>query len=201
MNEKYYDRLLYIKTAGEQLGFHDSFHFHRYEPTPYNDLLTLFETYKLGEGDSVVDFGCGKGRLNFFISYLFDVPVLGVEMDESFYEEAIENRRRYLEEYEATAAIEFVCCMAQDYPIKATENIFYFFNPFSVQIFMKVINNIMRSVEKHRRDVDVILYYPSEDYIYFLENQSPFELVKEVQLPAMSDLQVNERFLIYRLSY
>jgi hypothetical protein len=34
MNEQYYDALLNIKTTGEQKGFNDSFHYHRYEPTP-----------------------------------------------------------------------------------------------------------------------------------------------------------------------
>jgi hypothetical protein len=57
------------------------------------------------------------------------------------------------------------------------------------------------SVEKYKREVDVILYYPSEDYIYYLENNTLFELIKEIQLPGLYENNANERFLIYRLAY
>jgi hypothetical protein len=57
------------------------------------------------------------------------------------------------------------------------------------------------SVEKYKREVDVILYYPSEDYIYYLENNTLFELIKEIQLPGLYENNTNERFLIYRLAY
>ena len=45
----------------------------------------------------MVDFGCGKGRLNFYIHYFFHATVVGIEMNEIFYQEAIENLNRYLE--------------------------------------------------------------------------------------------------------
>jgi hypothetical protein len=57
------------------------------------------------------------------------------------------------------------------------------------------------SVEKFKREVDVILYYPSEDYIYYLENHTSFELIKEIPLPGLYENNANERFLIYRLAY
>ncbi|MEH7612983.1 SAM-dependent methyltransferase, partial [Gottfriedia acidiceleris] len=71
MDDKYYDNLLNIKTEGEQKGFNESFHYHRYEPTPYSALQQLFKQYILSNNDRIVDFGCGKGRLNFYINSLF----------------------------------------------------------------------------------------------------------------------------------
>ena len=65
------------------------------------------------------------------------------------------------------------------------DNRFYFFNPFSVQVFMNVVNNILLSVEAVEREMDIILYYPSEDYIFFLENQTAFELKREIRLPGL----------------
>ena len=44
--------------------------------------------------------------------------------------------------------IHFQCCLAEEYQINPSDNRFYFFNPFSIQIFMKIINNILISVEK-----------------------------------------------------
>ena len=84
MKEKYYDELLNIKTEGEQVGFNESLHYHRYEPTPYVALEILFKQYELKSTDRIVDFGCGKGRLNFYIHYLFNSSVIGIEMNETF---------------------------------------------------------------------------------------------------------------------
>jgi len=199
MLEHYFDKILNVRTTGDQKGFQKSLHYHRYEPTPYAALESFFKEYNLNAKDTIVDFGCGKGRLNFFLNYHFNSNVIGIEMNEALYFEAIENKDCYLKNYKNRAAkIEFVCCLAEEYKIGMYENRFYFFNPFSVQIFMSVINNILLSVEENSREVDIILYYPSEDYIYYLETQSSFTMVKEFNLP---DHNPNERFLVYRLSF
>jgi SAM-dependent methyltransferase len=196
-----YDELLNIETEGNQRGYTKSFHYHRYEPTPYTALEKLFAEYKLNSSDHIVDFGCGKGRLNFFIHHLFHASVTGVEMNEKLYEEALENKANYLIKAKNKGEIQFQCCLAEKYEINPLDNRFYFFNPFTIPIFWKIINNILVSVEKFKREVDVILYYPSEDYIYYLENHTLFELIKEVQLPGLYENNANERFLIYRLAY
>jgi len=201
MKEPNYDVLLNIETEGNQRGYNKSFHYHRYEPTPYHALERLFAEYELTSSDHIVDFGCGKGRLNFFIHYLFHASVTGVEMNEKLYEEAMENKANYLIKSKNKGEIRFQCCLAEKYEINPLDNTFYFFNPFTIPIFWKIINNILVSVEKNKREVDVILYYPSEDYIYFLENNTLFELIKEIQLPGLYENNANERFLIYRLAY
>ena len=201
MNERDYDAFLNIKTAGDQQGFNDSFHYHRYEPTSYHALETLCKQYELKASDSIVDFGCGKGRLNFFIHHLFHASVIGVEMNETFYQDAVENRTNYLKKHKNSGdQIHFHCCLAEEYQINPSDNRFYFFNPFSIQIFMKIINNILISVEKSERDIELVLYYPSEDYIYFLDNLTSFELKQEVTLPGYEH-NSQERFLIYRLGF
>ncbi|WP_066070148.1 methyltransferase domain-containing protein [Neobacillus soli] len=200
MKEYYYDKLLNIKTGGDQKGFNSSFHYHRYEPTPYSALEELFNHYQLKSNDQIVDFGCGKGRLNFFIHHLFNATVIGIEMNEEFYQEAMINQRNYLKKTnKGKDKIHFQCCLAEEYQFAPLDNRFYFFNPFSIQIFMKVINNILHSVENFDREIELILYYPSEDYIYFLENHTSFELKKEVIIPYVYENNPNERFLIYRL--
>jgi SAM-dependent methyltransferase len=200
MKEQYYDDLLNIKTVGDQKGFNSSWHYHKYEPTPYGALEILFDTYKLKDSDRIVDFGCGKGRLNFFIHFIFNAFVTGIEMNDVFYQEAIDNRESYVKNTDIDH-IQFHCCLAEEYPIDSLDNRFYFFNPFSLQIFMKVINNILLSVEETEREIELILYYPSEDYIYYLENQTSFELREQIILPHLYEQNTNERFLIYSLVY
>jgi SAM-dependent methyltransferase len=196
MREKEYDDLLHINTIGNQAGFYHSLHYHRYEPTPYWILERLLAEYDIKSDDHVVDFGCGKGRLNFFLHYKKGTYVSGIEMNEQFIHEARENLKNY--SYKGKERIKFHCCLAEEFEIQPTDNRFYFFNPFTIQIFRKVLNRILLSVEEAYREVHLILYYPSEDYIYYLENHTIFELHKEIVLTEENPL---ERILIYRLAY
>ncbi|MFC4024893.1 SAM-dependent methyltransferase [Oceanobacillus longus] len=203
MNEYKLDKLLHIRTgAGEKLLYPESIQYNPYEPTPYSALETLFKNYEMGKDDQLVDYGCGKGRMNFYIHYFFGISVKGIEMDDKFFQEAIINQRNYLHHTKKNGdTIEFFCCLAEEYIIEPNDNRFYFFNPFSVTIFRKVINNILRSVENTKREIELILYYPHEDYVYFLENNTSFELIKEIIRPALYERNPDERFLIYRLLY
>lgn len=200
MKEQKFDDLLHINTIGDQIGFNKSYHYHRYEPTPYSALEYLFSRYSLRSSDCIVDYGCGKGRLNFYIHHLFNASVTGVEMNKQFYEQAVENRERYSKKVRGSKEkIHFHCCLAEEYEITPQDNIFYFFNPFSIQIFMKIINRILLSIEQHPRDVELVLYYISDEYVYFLEHQTPFEWKEEIELPEAHSKNPNERFLIYKL--
>ncbi|MCT8136880.1 methyltransferase [Anaerobacillus sp. CMMVII] len=201
MKEHYYDKLLNIKTAAEIKGIHKSYHYHRYEPTPYSALEVLFQNYELSSNDRIVDFGSGKGRLNFFIHYLFQAAVIGVEMSEIFHQEALKNKTDYLKRSNKNSnKIQFCNCLAEEYEIQPLENRFYFFNPFSIQVFMKIIHNILESADHSAREIEIVLYYPSEDYIYYLESYTSFKLKREVRLPDLYENNQNERFLIYHLS-
>jgi SAM-dependent methyltransferase len=195
---KNYDQHLNIQTSGKQMGFHRSFHYHRYEPTPYEGLDRLFEEYRVSERDHVIDFGCGKGRLNFYMAHHFGAEVTGIEMNEAFFEESLANLRSY--KGSNKEKIHFEQCLAERFEIPASANRFYFFNPFTVEIFRSVANNILLSVEEAYRPVEIILYYPAPDYVFFLENHALFQCKLEVKL-ASYESNVNERFLVYGLSY
>ena len=70
-------------------------------------------------------------------------------MNGQMYQEALENQASYMQKSKQIGgSIRFECCLAEEYEIEPTDNRFYFFNPFSVQIFIKVIDNILLSVER-----------------------------------------------------
>lgn len=200
MKEKYYDKLLNINTIGNQNWKSTSTHNHPYEPTLYIALEELFENYKLGEDDHIVDFGCGMGRLIFYINYHFQSYVTGVEINERYYEEALINKIKYEKKNKkCMGKINFYCNLAQQYEISHLDNKFYFFNPFSIQIFSKVIDNILESYENNMRDMDIIMYYPSNEYLDFLDYKTPFILNKEVRLKDLYEKDPKEKFVIYSL--
>jgi SAM-dependent methyltransferase len=198
MKEHYYEKLLNIRTRDDQKTSNQSIHYHPYEPTPYVALEQLIEKYEVQSSDHIVDFGCGKGRLLFFLHHTRGAKVKGIEMNSTFYEEASQNLKNYAKRHRLQHAISLVNSFAEEYGIEPSDNRFYFFNPFSIKVFMKVINNILISVEKWPREVEIVLYYPSEDYIYYLENQTSFELKTEIPVEGFYQQNQNERFLVYR---
>ena len=199
MDEQFYEKLFNIRTSGDQKGFNESIHYHRYEPTSYTALEVLAEQYAFSAADDIVDFGCGKGRFSFYINHFFNSKVTGIEMSKFFYKQAIENQKSYSQTSRNKGDnLCFLNCLAEDYDVTESNNKFYFFNPFSMQIFSRVIKNILVSTGIHKRTVDIILYYPSKDYIYFLETNSLFQLVNEIKVPDMYSNDPGHRFLIYR---
>ncbi len=202
MKEKYYDKLFNINTIGNQDWKITSIHNHPYEPTLYIALEELFKNYQLLENDYVVDFGCGMGRLLFFINYYFKSNVTGIEVNERYYKEALYNKINYgKKNKKCLDKINFICTKAQNYKIKSLENKFYFFNPFSIQIFSKVIDNILESYEKNPRNMDIIMYYPSQDYLDFLDYKTPFMMHEEILLKDLYCKDEKEKFVIYSLHY
>jgi SAM-dependent methyltransferase len=198
MGERKLDRSLSIRTVGiREWGFGEV-HYNRYEATPYTALDKLFERYRLDKSDSVVDFGCGRGRVAFYIHNRFHVPVTGIEANDKTYEEALSNIETYrLRAKHIRAPIEFKYGLAEHYEIQPEENKFYFFNPFSIKIFRQVVNNILESVKENPRTVDLIIYYPTAQYKQFLKKDTPFQLINKVKIPGTIDRR--EKFLIYRL--
>ena len=113
MKEKYYDKLLNINTMGNQNWNKTSTHNHPYQPTLYIALEELFENYTLSEEDHIVDFGCGMGRLNFFINHMFNSYVTGVEINERYFDVALINKESYEKKNKKSKGkINFICDLA-----------------------------------------------------------------------------------------
>lgn len=198
MIEKKYEQLLNIKTTGLR-EWRKETAYHRYEATPYKALEALFKVYKLDEQDKVMDFGCGRGRVPFFVHRHFEIPVTGVEVNDTTFEEALDNKRSYrFKANHIAAPIKLHYALAEQIEIPKEANVFYFFNPFSVEIFKQVMCNILASVEAHERVIDIILYYPTGSYKRFIDRQTACKLINKVPVPGAKDRK--EKFLIYRFT-
>lgn len=192
------DSFLHIHTEEIQTDGKDTFHFHRYEPTPYRVLYTLFEQLDMTPVDTILDYGSGLGRLNFMTNHLFHCGGIGVEMSEGFHHAALKNLKNYRGIYKEK--IQFINCKAEDYSLPDAVNFIYFFNPFSTDIFRKVLTNIEISFESCPRAITLIMYYPEDNTVFYIERHSPFRLVREIPVPGMIDKDRRERFCVYRLS-
>ena len=83
-NETRWDKLLHIRTMGRDDSHSDEHRF-PYEPTPYCVLERLANSGCIRKGNTVIDYGCGKGRVDFFLAYQTRCNSIGVEYDERIF--------------------------------------------------------------------------------------------------------------------
>ena len=192
-HEQTWDKLLQIKTVGRDETHADRYH-HPYEPTPYCVLERLTGSGLIGKGDGVLDYGCGKGRVGFFLSRRTGAKVVGIEYDDRIYGCALENRRT------AKAKPDFVLVKAEEYAVPADINRCYFFNPFSVEILHKVMARIIESYYAHPREVFLFFYYPADEYIAYLMTVDELEFYDEIECDDLFEgNDPRERIMIFQL--
>ena len=194
-SESKWDKLLQIKTVGrDELGA-DEYH-HPYEPTPYGVLERLADSGLIGNDDVVLDYGCGKGRVGFFLSYRTKVKSIGIEYDARIYQGALENQKTTISRVKP----DFVLSRAEEYEVPPDVNRCYFFNPFSVEILHKVMARIMESWYEAPRDIFLFFYYPADEYISFLMTVDALEFYDEIECDDLFEgNDPRERIMIFQL--
>ena len=191
---KKYDKKFNINTTGTR-NWDKSNLYHRTESTPYLALDNLVEEYRVNQDDHLVDFGAGRGRVSIYLFEKWNIPVKGIEINDFTYVEFAENISNYLSKHRNNNDLNITKEYAENYKITDKENKFFFFNPFNVSIFEKVINNILANAIKNNKEVEIILYYPTIEYKSFLE-ETPFILIQEIK--TKNAIFPNERFAIYK---
>ena len=194
-NENTWDKLLQIKTTGRDDSNSDQYRY-PYEPTPYSVLERLANSGFIRKKDVVLDYGCGKGRVDFFLSYQTKAKTIGIEYDERIYQATLENRKTAV----SGAKTEFALARAEAYEVPAEVNRYYFFNPFSVELLRKVMARIIESYYANPREAFLFFYYPSEEYISYLMTVNELEFYDEIEcgdLFAGNDMR--ERIMIFLL--
>ena len=195
-NEITWDKLLQIKTTGRDESNADQYRY-PYEPTPYCVLERLANSGLIRKKDVVLDYGCGKGRVDFFLTYQTKAKTVGIEFDERIYQNATENRKTAV----SGARTEFVPMRAEEYTVPSEVNRYYFFNPFSVELLRKVMARILESHYENPREAFLFFYYPSEEYISYLMTVNALEFYDEIDCSDLFEGNASrERILIFILS-
>ena len=161
--EQKWDKLLQIHTTGRDDSNSDQYRY-PYEPTPYTVLERFANSGLLCKENTLLDYGCGKGRADFFLSYQTRCHTIGVEYNERIYEKAVENREQGV----AAGRTEFVLADAVQFSVPAEVDRIYFFNPFSIEILKKVLARVLESYYENPRELFLFFYYPSDEYISYL---------------------------------
>lgn len=183
MKEHEWDKMLKIKTSGRDDSNADEFHY-PYEPTPYCVLERLADCGLIRKKSKVIDYGCGKGRVSFYLNYVLGCDTCGIEYDERIYQQAVQNQHTYVK-YKKP---EFYCKRAEEFQV-TEEDCFYFFNPFSLEILKAVMRQILDSYYQNPRKMYFFFYYPQDDYLSWLMTADEIVFYDEIDC---SDLFAGE---------
>lgn len=143
MKEKEWENLLRIKTTGRDDTRSDTFRY-PYEPTSYEVLERLANTGLIGKNNTLLDYGCGKGRVSIFMTY----------------------QTKY----------------------------------HSIEIFKSVLANIIDSYYEAQREMLIMCYYPSDEYLMCLSQEYNVTFVEEIDCSDVSDGEAErEKIVVYRV--
>lgn len=172
--EHHFDEMLKIRTSGRDDTNADEYNY-PYEPTPYSVLERLGNSGLINKKNVLIDYGCGKGRAGFYLSYQCRCKSVGIEYDERIYMVAMANKDKSV-----SRRCEFHLGKAEDFVLPPESDRFYFFNPFSVEILFSVLNKILESYYENPREMLLFFYYPSEEYIAHLMTHDGFSFYDEI---------------------
>lgn len=195
INENKWDKLLRIRTSGRDDSRSDQYRY-PYEPTPYSVLERLAFSGYIGKKNMLVDYGCGKGRVDFFLSYQTRCRSIGIEYDERIFETAAENQKTTV----SAGRVKLVLQNAETYAVPETADRFYFFNPFSVEILRSVLERIRESYYEQPREMMLFFYYPSDEYVSHLMTMDELTFVDEINCRDLFDGENSrERILVFQI--
>lgn len=193
-----WERKLNISTDAGDYEKEDANHC-RYEPTSYAVLERLAGSGYMGRGNVLADYGCGKGRVSFFMNHALGMRTMGIEYDADLCRAACENLARYAGKHADEGRIAFIHANAEEYEPEEAD-CFYFFNPFSVKILNSVIGRIMESYYENPRAIRLFFYYAVDSYLTYLMTEDRISFEGEIDC---RDLFHNddhrEKIMIFRV--
>lgn len=195
MTDNQWDKLLKIRTTGRDDSRSDQYRF-PYEPTPYSVLERLADSGYLTKHNTLLDYGCGKGRVPFFLAYQAGCRCIGIEADHRIYAAGMEN----LETAVSAGKVSLECGEAEKYTVPAEADRIYFFNPFSVEILQKVLARVLESWYENPREILLFFYYPSDEYVSALMSVSELMFADEIDCRDLFPKEDGrERIMIFEL--
>ncbi len=193
------DRQLHISTCGIEEWDAEVTAYNRFESTPYRALDLLLEEYEPLPSAHLLDYGAGLGRVNLYLYHKLQIPGYGLEIHPDRLRRAEKNLRKYRKRMTPELSelpIRFISEYAEWHEPLPETNLFYFFNPFSLEVFRAAYTQIVASLKAFDRQADLILYYPADYFLYFMQLQSVFSHYQKIDLDWLDDKR--ECFYVYR---
>ncbi len=146
---------------------------HGYSKTNEEHIREIFAVLEVTDKDSLLDVGCGKGVVLREASKYPFKKIAGIDIDANLVQIAGKN-------FEILGLAERIHCTAinaLDYRDYKDYNTFFFFNPFSQEIFQAVIGEI---ISEHKGNRQIRIIYHNPVYQSVIEETGKFKKIKEM---------------------
>lgn len=125
---------------------------HGYALTPKKAFDNMILRLDISASDKFIDIGCGKGGVLYFASKCPFGRVAGIEIEDSLYKIAVRNFQRL-----NTSNVELIRGNAVTFDKYNEFNVFFIANPFDSDIYQKVVDSILNTLNASRNDSRVYL--------------------------------------------
>ena len=167
-------------------------------PTPYSVLERLANSGEIRKNNVLLDYGCAKGRVDFFLSYQTRCKSIGIEYDERIYKAAAINQEMAISGRRA----QFELANAEQYHVPTEVDRCFFFNPFSVEILRKAMARVIDSYYENPREMLLFFYYPSDEYVAYLMTVDEIAFYDEIDCRDLFEGDnPRERIMLFELDY
>jgi len=139
---------------------------HHYQGASYFILFSILN--KLPEDikhSNFVDYGCGKGRALFVAEQCGFTKLTDVDIEKKLIDDANANKLVY-QKKNNQSEFHFLFNDATTFQIPENTSVFYFFNPFGIDILQKVIQNIKESLKQNPRKIYCIYLNPKYKSVF-----------------------------------
>ena len=159
-------------------------HAELYQGANYYLLEKVFDHLQTIEANqSILDFGCGKGRVLTVAAYYGFSKITGVEFAKELCDVARKNIIPVQQKF-PQKIFNVIHANAVDHKIENDTNVFFFFNPFDEVVMLSVAKNILLSLKENPREVYVVYINPVHKEIFMsagFEQIYHFEKLKYIQ--------------------
>ena len=146
----------------------------RYEAVNFYLLETLLENFrKLSPVNSIVDLGCGKGRVLVVAAHYGFINITGIDFAAELCQEAAKNIEKVKSKF-PQVNWNIINSSVEDYEIKSHDSVFFMFNPFTDEIIRIFLNKLEISCKQNPRTTYFL--YASPLYKELLTNNG-YEIV------------------------
>lgn len=158
--KKYNQKTIGIDNLNNEIPEEILTHASVYQPVNYYTAELLFnQTFLEDTQGTLLDMGCGKGRVfGIGASYHFK-HIIGVDFSQKLCEAATINARHIMFKNKELV-IEVICADAGDYPIPISVTTIFLFNPFDNFVMRKVLKRLQESLALKPRPIKILYANP-----------------------------------------
>ena len=144
-----------------------------YEPLFYSDLFTVFKKISINSGDTIIDLGCGTGRMALMFAMFYKPNrIIGIDFIKELIDAANKNRDKVRRKLNCNVDF-YVSDVTKFQFDKIT--MFLMFNPFGTKTFEEVIDKIKKSTIRYPRKIKIIYW----NYIHVIDLFKSYDCKKQ----------------------